>query len=513
MISSPHHLATEAGSRILDRGGSAVDAAIGASAVLCVSYPHMLTLGGDSWNLVAAAGSVRAVDGTGSAPAGLSAAGLRAEGYESMPAQGPHTVTVPGMVAAWGSMHERYGRLPFEVLLGEAITLAEAGVTVSSSLARDIRANRETLAADPGCAALFLTERGTPKAEGDRLIQPALGRTLRTLAAEGSSALYTGDLGRAYAAGLAGLGSTLTDRDLARHRTRFLDPIVGRYRGAEIYTTPPNSQGFVLLQLLAAADRLGGKWSAGELLARLPLAAVAFGADRDAYLADPRRMSVPVESLLAARRIGSALRGSTDDRVFARRPPASLGGDTVAVAAMDSDGLAVSIVESVAGAFGAALLEESTGIIAQNRGSAFTLDEGSVSILIGGTKPPHTLMPTIVKRNGSTYAAAGTMGGKSQPVILAQVLDRLLDQDESAQDAVAAPRWVVTAPTGQESPTILIESGMPEAIRAALGESGLRVIVVDEIDNRFGQAQVVVMTDKAFSRGTDPRADGLSSLP
>ncbi|MHB1234636.1 MAG: gamma-glutamyltransferase family protein [Microbacteriaceae bacterium] len=511
MISTPHHLATEAGSRILEHGGSAVDAAIAASAVLCVSYPHMLSLGGDSWSLVADAGSVRAVDGTGSAPAGLSAARVRAEGHESMPAQGPHTVTVPGMVAAWGLLHEEFGRLPCTALLAEAISLAQAGVAVSSSLARDIRANRETLAADPGCAALFLTEERMPKAEGDRLVQPALARTLRTLAIEGFSALYTGDLGRAYAAGLAGLGSTLTDRDLARHGTRFRDPIVGRYRGAEIYTTPPNSQGFVLLQLLAAAERLGGEWSAGDLLGRLPLAAVAFGDDRDACLADPGRMSASVESLLADHRIDRALRSGPDDRVAMPRPPVSLGGDTVAVVAIDGNGLAVSMVESVAGAFGAALLEESTGIIAQNRGSAFTLDAGSASLLVGGTKPPHTLMPAIIRRNGSSYAAVGTMGGKGQPVILAQVIDRLLDQD-SPQDAVAGPRWVVTAPTGQEAPAILIESGMPETIRAALGASGLRVVVVDEIDNRFGQAQVVVMAGSAFSRGTDPRADGVPLL-
>lgn len=506
-IVTPHYLATQAGNRILEIGGTAVDAAIAASAVLCVVYPHMVSLAGDSWSLLADGVRVRAVDGTGRAPRALHAGVLRERGEEVMPDRGSHTVTVPGGVAAWGLMHAEGGRLAFDELLADAITLAEHGVEVAVSLARDIIDYQPMLEADPGCRELFFTDDGKPKTVADQIVQPRLAATLRALASGGPGAFYQGPVAEAFVSGMADRGSLLTTVDFAEHRSEFLQPISRRYGDAEVLTAPPCSQGFVLLQLLGAVDLVGTPdWTHGTDLSWMPRAADAFGRLRDAALGDAGNMTVTGEELVSEdtiRRVLGEAAGVRDPRYS--QP--TLTGDTIALMAADSQGQVLSHIQSVSGAFGSGILEQSTGMIGHNRGSAFTLQAGDTSELIGGRKPPHTLMPAMVMRDGRVIAVAGTMGGKNQPVIVAQVIARLLE-GASAQEAVDAPRWVVPSVSGTEKPTVLVESRTDAGSLGMLAQAGMPIEMISGVDNRLGQAQVILIRDDGIQTGCDRRSDG-----
>jgi gamma-glutamyltranspeptidase len=411
-IACPHEEATHAGEDAFRSGGTAVDAALAAAAVLTVAYPHMCAIGGDAMALVARPdGTVTAVVGAGAAPAAADPGALG----DAMPWQGPHTITVPGMVDAWGTMAGLGTRLPWMDLLAPAIALAREGTAIAPGLAR-------AFADQPDMRARF----------ADDLRQPALAATLEAIAANGPRELYEGKTAAALAAGLREAGSPMTAADLERHATEVTEPIALAVGDVEVLTTPRPTQGYVLHEILAALD-------AGEEPAD---AFRRTAAERDRTLADGR------------------------------------SGDTVAIVAADEDGYAVSLIQSVYGSFGAGILEPRTGILLHNRGAGFSLDPASPNRLQGSKRPAHTLMPVLVRRSGRVEIAQGTMGGRAQPQINAQVLLRLL-AGATAAEAVAAPRIVV------EGPAVATEG------------------------DAVGHAQAVRrLPDGDFDAGSDPRADG-----
>lgn len=510
-IASPHALATEAGQRALHDGGSAVDAAIATCAVLTVVYPHMCSIGGDIQALLASPdGRVRALSGSGAAAAGASAQALR-QVHAAMPIHGVHPVTVPGVLAAWADLHAQGGRLPWARVLEDAIRMAETGVPVAPALGRDLDALQQRLRGDPGLRGVFFHSGGQVMQTGDLLRQPALAATLSNIAAGGAEAFYQGDVGARYVAGLHAQGSPLTRDDLAQHRSRWLEPLSGRFGPYEVLTGPPVSQGFVLLQLLAAIARLDLQTAdpcgaAGPVLARL----CAITADiRDRHLGDPEHVKIDLEALLSKRAIEDLARAASDlaQPLPATPPRPRPTGDTVAIVAQDDQGHAVTVIQSIFHAFGAGMLEPSTGIVCQNRGAAFTLHDGPAQ-LVGARRPPSTLTASLLRRNGRVEAALGCMGGKSQPQILAQVLMRLVAGTAPA-DAVAAPRWVVgTFGTGDEN-VVLAEAALGSGARDALGRAGLPLVLGAARDDRAGHAQFVrQLADGRFESATDPRGDG-----
>ncbi|MBO0811362.1 MAG: gamma-glutamyltransferase [Microlunatus sp.] len=505
-IVTPDRRATQAAQAVLDAGGSAVDAMITASAVLCVVYPQNVTLGGDTWTLVAPpAGEPIAINGTGRAPAGLSAQLLIDQGHHSVPGSGPHSISVPGLVAAWGELHQTWGRTPFAELIIPARDLAAAGSPVAPALARDLRNLADVLIKDPGCAGVFFRD-GSVLAEGDLMIQPALAGTLDQLAADGPGALYGGAVGRRYADGLQRAGSTITIDDLAGHRTDRVSPLSVPYAGLQVLTTPPSSQGFTLLKILRLLTELELDDPAAKDQAAMIMNAVALaGQERDAISGDPDFVRVDVDAVLADDRVraqAAAIRGrQVPDLRGGLWPP--LGGDTIGMVAVDADGLWVSSVQSVAGTFGSRVLEPSTGILAHNRGSGFSLDPRRPGHLVGGRRPPHTLMPSLIRRRGRTIGAIATMGGHNQPFVVTQVLCRILAGDDP-QQAVAAPRWVV-----QRERQVLADERLDEAVRSELaGSADLESVAVN--DNRLGHAQAIWTSEVPgeLRWGTDPRADG-----
>ncbi|WP_399882073.1 gamma-glutamyltransferase family protein [Streptomyces sp. BBFR51] len=503
-LASPHGLATHAGKCVVEQGGNAVDAAVAAAITLSVVYPHQCGVGGDLMALVAVPdGRVLAVNATGAAPAGVVLGDLATVG--SMPSRGPDTVTVPGAAAGWATLSRLAGRLPFPRLFDFAVACATEGVPVSPGLAHVLSHGQELLGRDPGMRAVFYPD-GVPPAVNSVLTQPALARTLAAIAETHASALYSGDVGKALVAFLRGHGAALSTWDLTRHDTEITAPIGRVFGGEEYLTAPPNSQGVHLLQILGALDVHSSVSdpfdSAAKVCARVFQAAAD---DRAAYLADPRCAPVDIEYLLSDKRIAELSCDAPQLSPRITSAPRSTG-DTAAVVSADDEGYAVSLIQSLFQSFGSGLLDAATGIVAHNRGSAFSLDPTSPNYLQGGKRPAHTLLPVITRSGGEITGAHGTMGGLAQPQIHAQFA-AYLRAGMDAADVLHRPRWAVTGRTpGDLTGTIVAEHEVPAETVDTLGSAGFPV--VRRNDDAVGHGQIVRRRPDGFSAAADPRSDG-----
>ncbi|WP_305784010.1 gamma-glutamyltransferase family protein [Symbioplanes lichenis] len=480
-LAAPHPAAVEAGRAVVAAGGNALDAALAAAAALTVVYPHQCSIGGDLIAVVRPAGGTpSAILSVGAAAQGIDVAALRVAG-ERMPMNGPLTVTVPGVVAGWAALAGLGARLSWADRLAPAIALASSGAVVSAGLGRTIRTRPDIVEADPGLAAVFGGLR-----EGDTFVQPALAASLTAIARNWRT-FYKGHLGHRLAAGLAALGSPLTVADLAAHTAEATEPLTATAHGAQWYAAPPPSQGATFLAVLGATDLL-------TTSRRAQLA-------RDALLGDPRTGPVDVDGLLLRT-------ARTWDPVAAGPRPT---GDTVAVTAVDADGTAVTLIQSVFQSFGAGLLEPDTGIVLHNRGSMFSLDPQHPGRLSPGARPPHTLCPSLAL-TGDTVLALGCQGGRSQPWILAQVApDALTAPDPST--AVTRPRWVIgSRDVGYDQYTLVLEPGLPDALAATAATLGLDVVTTAGPHDDAGHVQVARLSAGTLTAASDPRADGTAAV-
>jgi gamma-glutamyltranspeptidase/glutathione hydrolase len=347
---------------------------------------------------------------------------------------------------------------------------------------------------------------GTPQRAGDRMRQPALAASLRELATGGARVFYDGALGDRLLTGLRRAGCPLSDVDLHAFAAQACAPLRSRFGELELLTSPPNSQGVVLLQALAALeaadapDPLGS--DAGLLAQLLRLGSLQRDAelgdhplDREAWLGD---------EALAAQVARARAAGS---RAAPRQESARPAGDTIALVAVDADGRAVSLIQSLYFSFGALVLEPETGIIVHNRGALFSLEPGHPNELTPGRRPMHTLMPVMAERAGELRYVLGTMGGKGQPQIHAQILLRLL-AGETAQDAVAAPRWIAgPAEAGDPADIVRVEDGVDAVAVESLERAGLRARPEPRHADVLGHAQAIALTPGgAPDVGSDPRA-------
>ncbi|MGZ4482455.1 MAG: gamma-glutamyltransferase, partial [Gaiellales bacterium] len=465
--------------------------------------PHMCAVGGDVLALVHD-DRCHAVNGSGRAPRGLRLDVAR----DGMPVTGPHSITVPGAVSAWQLLCDRWGRRSLGAALQPAAEAAAAGVAVAGSLARAIAGHASQLAADRGMAAIFLSK-GSPLEEGGQLLQPALAATLTRLAENGAGELYSGRVGSWLVQGLRALGCHLSESDLAEHETDVGDALLGGFRGHEVATVGPNSQGFVLLQILAALELLDAPDPLGGDAPTLAALFRGTAADRDRYLADPEHAGVPIGELLSTRHVAdlaaSAL--SAAGQAGGPRPDRRASGDTVAVVAADGSGLAVSLIQSIFHSFGSGILEPRTGIICHNRGACFSSDPASPNAPAPGKRPMHTLMPVVVRRADRLAWVNGTMGGRAQPQIHAQILLRLLS-GASPADAVGAPRFVVGDLAG-ERPGVdtFVEADARDA-QGAFASAGMGILVGGRLDESTGHAHVIASSGGSFVATSDPRSDG-----
>jgi gamma-glutamyltranspeptidase len=487
-VAAPHGHAVDAAAEAIAEGGNALDAALAAAAMLVVTYPHQCALGGDLTALVRDPdGEVTAVLSLGAAPAAVDVEALRAMG-ERMPRQGPFTVTVPGLVAGWVELAGLGATLGLRAPLLRAAAAAADGVPVAEGLARAIELESEAVAADPGLRAAF-TRDGTPLAAGEELLQPALAATLETLAADPTQ-IYRGEIAAALVEFLRGAGSAISAEDFAAHAAERPQPLSVSEGDRRWWVAPPPAQGATALALLGPSAAPLGR-------------ALAAHAARDTFLGDPRGGPIDVAAMIELTPESS------------RAPGAYGNGDTVAITAVDDEGRSVVLIQSLFRTFGSGLLEPRTGIVLQNRGSAFSLEPGHPAEIGPGRRPPHSLCP-LLGEGGGVRAAIGCQGGPAQPLILSQVAAAALDPEASLAEVLARPRWVVGArPLGFEVDTVLAEPGAEAALEPELAAPTAPPLVVGEPrEDRCGHVQIARVLDGGrLEAAADPRADGGHFLP
>lgn len=496
LVATGHQLATAAGLAALRDGGNAADAAVAAAAVCCVVMPQRTAIGGDLFALVydARSRAVTAINGSGAAPA---AVGLQ-HFPDGFPERGARVMAVPGMLAAWAELLQRYGTFELARALAPAIAYAEDGFVVSDGLAAAIVEHREALAADPGCAAAFLPRGRAPHA-GEVLAQPDLARSLRLVAERGVDVFYGGELGARFAAEARQAGGFLDEKDLGAHHTELKDPLAIEYRGLRVHGQPPVSQGHVLLEelgIVARDDLRSFGWGSAELVHLMVEAKKQAFADRDAFAGD-----------IAGFDANALLR---DEHVRERR--GRVGGraaeHTTYLAATDRDGNAVSLIESVFSEFGAAFVAPGTGVLANNRLTGFSLDPASPDVLAPRKRPVHTLNTVLVTDGERPRLVFGTPGRHAQVQTNFQLAVGLIDFELDVQEAIEAPRWY-----HERGRRLFVEGRFPEAVRKGLAGKGHQIELLPDWSERTGGAQVIAIEPDTgtFAGGADPRREGYAA--
>ena len=520
MVACPHALASEAGVDVLRAGGSAVDAAIAASAALGVIYPHMCGIGGDAFWLIYDAGTrkVSYLEGGGRAAASASLAWFGAKGLAEVPFRGilPATLTTPGAVASWCEAHARFGKLPLERDLESAIHYAREGYPVTARLAGWIGEVQGELAQQRDSAALFLPA-GKAPAAGTKLVNAGLARTLEAIAAAGRAGFYEGEVAADLARFAKEEGGFFGKEDLAGQAATWGEPLRGTYRDITLFETPAPTQGFTVLEMLNLLEplELHRREFLGPDHVHLLVQAkqIAYN-DRDQSLADPRFAEVPMDRLIskdyAAKRRGliDPARALAWDQVPSY---GSLKGDTVYVAAVDAQGNAASLIFSLYGVFGSCVTAGGTGIVLQNRSAYFSLDPRHPNRLEPGKVPLHTLIASLALRDGKLWAVLGCMGADGQPQIHLQSYVAMADFGCNIQEALEAPRWLSGRfALGEPRDLLNIEARFPKATIDELERRGHQVNRWGDWAELAGHAHGITIDPDSGVRGggADPRSDG-----
>ena len=531
MVTSPHALASAAGLRVLQGGGTAIEAAIAVASTIAVVYPHMNGIGGDNFWLVydASAGTVKALLACGMAGAGCTIDTYRRAGYtDDIPRRGALAAnTVPGAVDGWFEAFA-YGRArlggkrAMADLLGDAIWYAENGFPVTPS--QEVWTRRNVgfaasrfggLEALPGFRQTFLKPDGEAFGGGERFTLPALAATLRAVATGGVNAFYRGPIAAAITDYLAREGGLLTAADFAAYRSRWEEPLSLLYRRWTLYNTPPPTQGLTSLQILNIVQRYDPAAlarNAADYYHLMVEATKRAFVDRDAWIADPDFRPAPLEHLLSAARADVHAAAIDDARASVPHASSPSGGDTVWFGVVDEAGNAVSLIQSIYFDFGSGVIPDGSGVLLQNRGSSFSLDPSQPNALEPGKRPFHTLNPAMALFDGRPELIYGTMGGEGQPQTQAAIATRILDLGMDVQAAIDEPRWIYGRTWGESTSSLSIESRVGEDVIAELRRRGHELTVIGPWEERVGHAQAIRIDPTTGMRygGADPRSDGLA---
>ena len=514
MAATSHPLATLSALDVLRSGGNAVDAAIAASAVLCVVEPQSTGIGGDCFVLYAPADSseVVALNGSGKSPGKAELTWFLNQGMKHISLQSPHAVTVPGAVDAWCMLHADYGQAPWSELLAPAIRLATEGYTVHPRVAYDWAQLAKKLKATDNATRMLLVNGEAPKA-GDRHFQPELGRTLQIIADQGRDGFYQGEVAEDMVSYLQSLGGLHTREDFAAPQAEYVTPISTRYRGYDVFECPPNGQGLtalIMLNILSGFDLTDyAPMSAQRLHLECEAARLAYGV-RDRYVADPDQADIPLAFLLSED-YAAQLRAKI--RLDAVMPPLEASDfpthpDTVYLCVVDDAGNAVSFINSVFHGFGSGLVSPKTGVTLQNRGAGFVLTEGHRNAIAPYKRPLHTIIPGMLKKREAsqeklgdrTVMPFGVMGGQYQPTGHAHFLTNLLDYRMDVQAALDFPRVF------HDGKVCHVERGISARVSDQLSEMGHRVVPA-VLPHGGGQA-IWIEEKGGLVGGSDSRKDG-----
>ena len=515
MMTAPHHLASQAGLRVLQEGGNAVEAMIAAASTIAVVYPHMNGLGGDNfWLIHTPDNKVVGIDACGGA-AGLATTDFYKElNLAAIPSRGPlAALTVGGAVSGWQAAHTFSndalgGKLPMSRLLEDAIHYAREGIAITATQANNAAGKLDELIGSPGFAETFLSD-GIPAAEGSFFTNERLSKTLEHLASNGLDDFYRGDLARSMAADLEAAGTPLRLADLERHQALLVKPLEVDVAGHRVFNMPPPTQGLASLILLAVYARRNVQHADDfDFVHNIVEATKRAFRIRDAHVTDPAYMSTDATSYLDAAGL-DAMAADIDPKKAMAWPDVSEKGDTVWLGSADQYGNAVSFIQSIYWEFGSGTVLNESGIVWQNRGTSFSLDETHHNALKPHRRPFHTIQPALAHLSDGRVMPYGTMGGEGQPQTQAMIFARHVLHGQSLQQAVTAPRWLLGRTWGSEATNLRIENRIGDDVISALKSAGHDVEVVGDFDEVMGHAGAIVMHPDGLLEGAnDPRSNG-----
>jgi gamma-glutamyltranspeptidase/glutathione hydrolase len=517
IVATSQPLASMAGVEMLERGGNAIDAAIAANATLGLVEPMMNGIGGDLFAILydAKTGHLYGLNSSGWAARGMTPAVLAAAGHHEMPHRGILTVTVPGAVAGWDALRQRFGRLPFSTILAPAIRYAREGFPVSEVDARMWAEGAAGISGDSGARATYLPDGAAPTA-GAMFRNPDLAASLQSVADHGRDGFYRGRIADALVAFARAKGSPMTSADLTDFQPEWVTPIQTTYHGWTVSELPPNTQGIAALMMLNIMEQFPlhdyGFHSSRALHVMIEAKKLAY-ADMLRYVGDPRFTTVPVSAMLSKQHATERAHLIDPQHARCEVEPSQLasvagtaGSETIYLSVIDRDGNIVSLIQSNYSAFGSGLVVPGTGFVLQNRGALFTLEPGQPNTLAPRKRPLHTLIPGFMQKD-SVRIGFGIMGGWNQAQAHAQFVADIADFGLTIQEALEAGRFTKLDFAGCD---VQIEALVPDSTRAALAALGhqIRVVPPRSTDSfGFGQA-VMSKPDGAHFGASDPRHDG-----
>ncbi len=514
IVATSYAQASLAGAQILAKGGSAIDAAIAANATLGVTEPMMNGMGGDLFAIYwdAKTGKLYGLNSSGWAPQGLTPDHLKAKGATTMPEEGIDTVTVPGAVAGWNALHQKFGRLPWHDLFQSAIFYADHGYPVAEIVQDYWTDATASFAHDPEGQRVFLPDGKIP-ALGQVFQNPDVAKALRLVADKGPDAFYKGEIAQAILATSKAYGGTMAADDLSQFQPEWVDPISTTYRGWTVYELPPNGQGMAALEMLNIMETTpaspDGPLSVTELHKKIEAMKLAY-ADLHRYDADPRFAKVPVKGLLSKDYAKERAKLIDPNHADCKTPYGIPSSDTTYLSVVDRDGNIVSLIQSNYDTFGSGIVVRGMGFVLQDRGALFSLDPASPNVLAPRKRPFHTIIPAFMER-GDQHIGFGIMGGANQPLAHAQFVSNVVDYGMNIQAAMENARFTVSPKGGCN---ILIESRVKPEVREKLTAMGHQLEVRKEYSARMGRGQAVLHDSSTGVNygASDARADGNAEL-
>ena len=525
VVATSQPLASQAGLRVLQEGGNAIDAAVTAAAVLNVVEPYMTGIGGDMFAILWSEREQRLVGINGSGHAGSLMTREALGG--SVPENGAGSITIPGALAGWAALLDEYGTITLSEALEPAIQLAKEGFPVSRTTASEWAKFENKIKSDLGARQTYLINgKRAPKA-GEWFANPDLAKTMQAIADEGPGLLYGGDLGEQIAEHVQKLGGFITADDFAGHKSEWVTPISVSYGNYQVWELPPNGQGIAVLEmlrLLESYDLASMGHNSADYLHHLIEAKKLAYADLKHFVGDPEYMKITPERLLDDEFIKARRAYMNPNRALRHATPgrSMTDSDTTYLTVADKEGNMVSFINSIAGPFGSGVVVPGTGFALQNRGAGFSIEEGRANTVAPGRRPFHTIIPGFVTKTGDDgkqqpWLSFGIVGGAQQPQAHVQVLLNILLFDMDVQQALDAPRFrhwhgnSVTFESSIPESTIDELSSMGHNPHDPLMEIGSIILVGENMGLIYGGGQAIMRSDRGYIAGSDARRDGLSA--
>lgn len=470
IAATSHPLATQAALDILKRGGSAIDAAIAANAVLGVVEPTGSGIGGDLFAIIWSSekNKLFGLNASGRSPRSLRLDHFREMGIDKIPAYGPLPVSVPGCVDGWFEMHEMFGKLPMATILKPAIDYARDGFPVTEVIAYYMERGTNLLKEYPNIKEVYMPG-GKAPAKGEIFKNPLLASTMEKIAKGGRAEFYRGSIARSIADFMKSQGGFLTFDDMSRHRSEWIEPVSTTYRGYEVWELPPNGQGIAALQMLnilEGYDIESMGFGSAEYIHLLTEAKKLAFEDRAKYYSDPAFSELPVQQMISKSYAAERRKLINRERASLRFDAGKFDSDnTIYLTVADRFGNMVSLIQSNYRGMGSGMSPTGLGFVLQNRGELFALSEGHNNVYAPGKRPFHTIIPAFITKGGKPWISFGVMGGDMQPQGHVQIVVNLIDFKMNLQEAGDAPRVYHSGssePTGSimtDGGTLHLESG------------------------------------------------------